>query len=109
MLHGLKESHAAGKQNTFGVKGGLALYRKVGGVTYWILSHHSELNDSGLLMKLLRTNDTQRTLDWGLEEEAKSMPMEAHDKLVRPKVVEVPNGSFFILDSWDDLPLEWYL
>jgi len=65
MLHGLKESRAAGKQNTFGVKGGLTLYRKVGGVKHSILSHHSELQYSGLLMKLLRTNDTQRTLDWG--------------------------------------------
>jgi len=79
------------------------------GVKYWILSHHSELQYSGLLMKLLRLNDTQRTLDWGLEEEAKFMPVEARTGLVRPKVVKVGNGNFFILDSWDDLSPERYL
>ncbi|KAF7562861.1 hypothetical protein G7046_g1271 [Stylonectria norvegica] len=71
MLHGLKESHAVGFQTVLGAKGGLALYRKLGGVKYWLPTHHATLAYAGFLMRLLRVNDTERTLAWAIEEERK--------------------------------------
>lgn len=96
MLHGLKESHTAGWKTTFGVKGGLALYRRLGGVKYWLLSHHSALVYSGIFMWLSRTIDTARTMEWALEEERKTGKQSEQD-LPKPKMVEVENGGCFIL------------
>jgi hypothetical protein len=52
LSHGLKESRAMGKMNTYGATGGLALYRKIGGAKYWVPTHDSELWYSGVLMRL---------------------------------------------------------
>ncbi|KAF4979975.1 hypothetical protein FZEAL_3929 [Fusarium zealandicum] len=96
MLHGLKESHTAGFKTTFGVKGGLALYRRVGGFKYWLLSHSSDLSYAGIFMRLLRTIDTQRTVSWGLEDERKGQEVDG-EELETPQVVQVSNGDSFVL------------
>lgn len=93
MLHGLKESYIGGKQTTFGVKGGLALYRKLGGVKYWVVSHDRLLNYTGMFMRLSRTADTPRTLEWALDQELS-------EKVVRdePDLFRVPNGGCLVLE-----------
>ncbi|KAF5007633.1 hypothetical protein FDECE_6066 [Fusarium decemcellulare] len=98
MLHGLKESHSAGSQTTLGAKGGLALFRKVGGVKHWIPTHSSKLWYNGIIMRLTWTNDTWRTLEWALEEEHKESPdsRDARD-LERPNLHEVANGESTVL------------
>ncbi|KPM41915.1 hypothetical protein AK830_g4679 [Neonectria ditissima] len=96
MLHGLKESHTAAIQTTYGVKGGLALYRRLGGVKYWVLSHNSTLKYSGIFMWLSWTVDTRRTMDWALEEEGKTKG-DGEGELDRPDLVEVDNGGCFVL------------
>ncbi|KAF7558147.1 hypothetical protein G7Z17_g162 [Cylindrodendrum hubeiense] len=98
MLHGLKESHTAWWQTTLGVKGGLAFYRRLGGVKYWLPSHHSSLAYSGIFMRLSRTLDTARTMEWGLNEEKKERG-EGDEELNKPNLVEVENGGCVILES----------
>lgn len=95
MLHGLKESHTLGSQTTLGARGGLELYRKVGGVKYWVLTHHSKLLYGGIFMYLAWTRDTQRTVSWMLQEEQKGDPGSAKNE--KPNVVEVENGGLFVL------------
>jgi hypothetical protein len=99
MLHGLKESRAAGSMNTYGAAGGLALYRHIGGAEYWVLTHHSSLSYSGIFMYLLYVHDTPRTVQWALEQEAKQSPTESQDarKGGTPNVVEVDNGGCLVL------------
>ncbi|CAM1509698.1 Fc.00g000330.m01.CDS01 [Cosmosporella sp. VM-42] len=96
MLHGLKESHTATIQTTLGAKGGLALYRRVGGVKYWMLSHHSRLAYAGIFMRLVWTVDTPHTLDWALLEEGRNVD-EGALQGGNPHVVEVENGGCFVL------------
>ena len=97
MLHGLKESTSAGIQTTLGVRGGLEMYRKVGGVKYWLLSHHSDLSYAGMVMRLLNVTDTNRTLEWGLEDEEKRHGKEFREKGGKPNMVQVENGGSFVL------------
>ncbi|KAG5920592.1 hypothetical protein E4U61_007672 [Claviceps capensis] len=94
MLHGLKESHAGGKQASFGATGGLKLYRMLGEVHYWVVSNDSLLNYTGKFMRLSRTADTPRTLEWALDQEVS-------EKIVRerPSVYKVANGGCLILDA----------
>ncbi|GAO16552.1 uncharacterized protein UV8b_06183 [Ustilaginoidea virens] len=94
MLHGLKESHVGGKQTSFGAKGGLQLYRKLGGVDYWVLSNHSMLNYTGIFMRLSRAADTARTLEWALDQE-----LVEKKAMNKPSVFRVPNGGFLVLDA----------
>ncbi|KAG6115414.1 hypothetical protein E4U14_000879 [Claviceps sp. LM454 group G7] len=94
MLHGLKESHVGGKQASFGATGGLKLYRMLGEVHYWVVSNDSLLNYTGKFMRLSRTADTPRTLEWALDREVS-------EKIVRerPSVYKVANGGCLILDA----------
>lgn len=95
MLHGLKESHTFGSLTTLGAKGGLEIYRKVGGVKYWLLTHHSKLLYGGIFIYLSWTRDTHRTVSWMMEEEQKADPDSAQKE--KPNVVEVDNGGSFVL------------
>ncbi|KAJ4328467.1 hypothetical protein N0V84_001151 [Fusarium piperis] len=95
MLHGLKESHALGTQTTLGAKGGLEIYRKIGGVKYWVLTHHSRLLFGGIFYYLAWIQDTRRTVDWMLKEEQKADPASAEKE--KPNIVEVENGGLFVL------------
>ncbi|RSL41271.1 hypothetical protein CEP53_012861 [Fusarium sp. AF-6] len=95
MLHGLKESFTMGKQTTLGAKGGIEIYRKVGGAKYWVLSHNSKMFFGGIFMHLSRTHDTHRTVGWMLEEEQKGDPDSA--KKEKPNIVDVENGGLFVL------------
>jgi hypothetical protein len=96
LLHGLKESTSlATGQNTFGAKGGLSIYRKVGGVKYWVETHNAPLDYSGIVMKGLRVRDTERTVDWAVEEERNDGQGKGKEK---PNVVSVGNGGVFILE-----------
>jgi hypothetical protein len=95
MLHGLKESHTGGNKTTFGSKGGLGLYRKVGGVDHWVISHSAEMSYSGLIMRVLWTVDTHRSIDWALQEERKNNPESF--QYDRPNVVNVSNGGSKVL------------
>lgn len=98
MLHALKEGYSAWMLNAFGVKAGIALYRKVGGTKYWLPTHNSELLYTGWLRWLININDVERTLDWGLEDEVKTAPPEYGDVPKRPNLVKVGNGESFILE-----------
>ncbi|OAQ61034.1 hypothetical protein VFPPC_02060 [Pochonia chlamydosporia 170] len=91
MLHGMKETYIGGKKTSFGAKSGLELYRKLGGVKYWVLSHDSLLNYSGVFMRLSRTADIPRTLAWALDQEISEKP-------VRPDVYRVQNGRCLVLE-----------
>ncbi|KAL6916581.1 hypothetical protein FSST1_008076 [Fusarium sambucinum] len=95
MLHGLKESHTGGRKTTFGAQGGLGLYRKVGGVDHWVVSHSAEMSYSGLIMRVLWTVDTHRSIEWALEEERKDDPESV--KFKRPNVMTVSNGGSKVL------------
>ncbi|RGP67137.1 hypothetical protein FSPOR_6193 [Fusarium sporotrichioides] len=95
MLHGLKESHTGGKKTTFGAKGGLGLHRKVGGVDHWVVSHSAEMAYSGLIMRVLWTVDTHRSIEWALEEERKNDPNSV--RYERPNVVKISNGGSKVL------------
>lgn len=98
MLHGLKESRVGGKQTSFGAKGGLQLYRKLGHVDYWVLSNHLELNYTGTFMRLSRAADTARTLEWALDQEEEGVGLSEKPARRRPAVCEVPNGGCLVLD-----------
>lgn len=97
MLHGFKESHALGIQTTLGVGGGLKLYRRLGGVKYWVPSHNSVLSYAGVLLRVLRVVDTPRTLDWGLEDEEKRLGKAVQEIGGKPNAVPVENGASFVL------------
>ena len=97
LLHGLKESRAAGLMNTYGAAGGLALYRRIGGAKYWVLSHHAELWYSGFMMRLLWVYDTPRTVQWALDKEARESSKDLAPKGGTPNVVDVGNGGVFVL------------
>lgn len=94
LLHGLKESRAAGSINTYGAAGGLALYRCIGGAKYWVSTHNQELWYSGLVMWALWVYDTRRTLSWALEQEGKGEGKKAD---IVPDFREVGNGKCFVL------------
>lgn len=102
MLHGLKESHTGGKQTSLGAKGGLALYRNLGDVRYWVLANHLLLNYTGVFMRLSRTADTARTLEWALDEEQRRLNAKPSSEKIRtkakPHVVQVTNGECFVLE-----------
>ncbi|KAK8920015.1 hypothetical protein VCV18_008848 [Metarhizium anisopliae] len=95
MLHGNKESHIGGKQTSFGAKGGLGLYRKLGGPKYWVLSHDLPLAYAGIFMRLSRAADTPRTLEWALDHEFLEQGL--HKK--RPDVFKMTNGGCLVLEA----------
>ena len=95
LLHGLKESHAAGLQNTFGAKAGLKLYRAISGARWWVVSHGSELKYSGALMWLLGTKDTMRSLEWALDEERQETELIGG----QPNIADLRNGECLVLTS----------
>ena len=95
ILHGLKESNAAGFKNTYGAESGLALWRKIGGAKYWVPSHDNELWYSGIVMRALWVNDTPRTLDWALDKEGREKVQGG--KGDDPKLVKVENGDSLVL------------
>ncbi|KAH7407072.1 hypothetical protein DE146DRAFT_418499 [Phaeosphaeria sp. MPI-PUGE-AT-0046c] len=90
MLHGLKESWTLNWQTTFGVAGGLQLYRE-SGAKYWISTHNDRLSYGGLVWWL--ANDIFRTLEWGLKQEKRG----EGDVKKEVKVEEVQNGHCLVL------------
>lgn len=97
MLHGLKEGHVMGYKTTSGVAGGLDLYRRLGGVKYWVPTHHSTLAYAGAFMRLMRVIDTPRSLDWGLGDEEKRHGKAVQEIGGKPNVVPIENGASFVL------------
>ncbi|KAM0350661.1 hypothetical protein ACHAPU_003149 [Fusarium lateritium] len=95
MMHGLKESRTGGVLTTYGAKGGLALNRRVGGVEHWVVTHSSELEYTGVFMRVVGTSDTPRTIEWALEEEQKKDP--SIERVELPNFVKVSNGGSTIL------------
>ncbi|KAF5006466.1 hypothetical protein FDECE_7153 [Fusarium decemcellulare] len=95
MLHGLKESHGITGQNKLGAKGGLALYRKIGGAKTWILNHDNDFTYSGAFLWITRTTDLPRSLEWAIEEERKQN--EGSKDLEAPNFVQVDNGGAIVL------------
>ncbi|KAF5679417.1 hypothetical protein FHETE_834 [Fusarium heterosporum] len=94
LFHGLKESYGITGQTTYGAKGGLALYRKIGGTKNWIMTHDSDLSYSGLLLYLVRVRDVPRSLEWALEaERERGEGLEADV----PNICQVPNGGAVVL------------
>ncbi|KAJ7062022.1 hypothetical protein C8F01DRAFT_1136175 [Mycena amicta] len=91
ILHGLKLSYSFGIQTTFGVPGGLALER-LAKPRYWVKTHDAPLIYSGVVMFLGWVTDYFKTLDEGLEMEAKGK-----SKGARPNFVEVAMGDSFVL------------
>jgi hypothetical protein len=97
LMHGLKEGYAGGTMATLGVKSGLALYRRIGGVKYWVQTHHSTLWYSGIIMRTLWVYDTPRTLQWALEKEALDDSVEKREG-GKPSVINVDNGGCLVLE-----------
>lgn len=98
MMATLKEAYSYGDMQSMGVRAGLELYRRIGGATYWVLSHEQRYSYTGLIMRLFATYDVPRTLDWGLEQERKKTPEERRMTLTRPNLVGVENGSCLVLN-----------
>ncbi len=63
ILHGLKESFAMGSRNTLGVAGGLALFETFERPKYWVVSHKSPLECSGIVMRTLFMHDIPRNIE----------------------------------------------
>lgn len=99
MFHNLKDSYAAGTQNTFGAKSGLALYRALGECDYWIASHDGQLSYTGIILRMLFTADKHRTLQWALDEEEAARIVDGKPKLSRRdlKITRVDNGGSLVL------------
>ncbi|KAG7405111.1 hypothetical protein Forpe1208_v014882 [Fusarium oxysporum f. sp. rapae] len=95
MLYGLKESHTGGIQTCYGAKGGLGPHRKVGGVEHWVSTHSSELKYTGILMRLVWTTDTPRTIEWALKKKKKEHPDE--ELSGPPNLIKMPNGGSTVL------------
>ncbi|ROW01921.1 hypothetical protein VMCG_05510 [Cytospora schulzeri] len=93
----LKDSFTLGMRTTLGVAGGLAMER-LAKPRYWVRSHDTVLGYSGVFMRLIGVNDVKRTLDDGLEEEARTQGKtnDEGDKR-RPNLVDVANGECFVL------------
>jgi hypothetical protein len=97
LLHGLHESRAVGTITTMGAEGGLALYRKIGGAKYWVLSTDGALQYSGFIMRAIGVYDTPRTLEWALEKESKNC--DRGEYLYRkPNLIKIDNGGCFVLE-----------
>lgn len=99
MLHNLKDSFAAGAQNTFGAKSGLALYRALDDCDYWIATHDGQLSYTGIILRLLFTADKPRTLEWALAEEEAERIADDKPKVLRrdPTITRVDNGGSLVL------------
>ncbi|RGP81278.1 hypothetical protein FLONG3_422 [Fusarium longipes] len=97
LLHGLKESHGINGVNKLGAKGGLALYRKIGGSKSWILNHDNDFTYSGLFLWVTRTADLPRSMEWALEEERNQK--EGEGELEVPNFVQIGNGGMVILEE----------
>lgn len=97
MLAGLKDSYSFGMRETVGVERSLQLERKAE-PKYWVKSHDLPLRVSGAMMRIRMTKEVIRTLEYGLEEEAKArLKQNKEDDLRKPNLVKVGNGSCFVL------------
>ncbi|KAJ4267246.1 hypothetical protein NW762_003349 [Fusarium torreyae] len=96
MLHGLKESYGIRGVNKLGAKGGLALYRKIGGTKSWILNHDNDFTYSGVWLWISRTTDLPRSIEWALEEERKQN--EGSQGLEVPNFIQIENGGVLVLE-----------
>lgn len=97
MLAGLKDSYTLGMQTTVGVTRSLQLERKAE-PRYWVKSHDLPLRYGGAVMRIRMTSEVIRTLEDGLEEEAKARLKEGQvDGLRKPNFVKVGNGACFVL------------
>lgn len=97
MLAGLKDSYSFGMRETVGVERSLQLERKAE-PKYWVKSHDLPLRVSGAMMRIRMTKEVIRTLEYGLEEEAKARLKENKaDCLRKPNLVKVGNGNCFVL------------
>ena len=94
LMHGLKEGFTAGITTVYGAKGGLALYRKIGGAKYWLTTHNAELSFGAVILRLLGTHDISRTLAWVLKAEGND-DKQRSDK--DPNLVEAENGGCLVL------------
>ncbi|KAM0347349.1 hypothetical protein ACHAPU_004869 [Fusarium lateritium] len=95
LFHGLKENFSITGQTTYGAKGGLALYRKIGGTKNWILTHGSDLSYTGVFQYVARTVDVPRSLEWALEAERERGEGLGEDV---PNAYQVPNGGAVVLE-----------
>lgn len=97
MLAGLKDSYSFGVRETVGVERSLQLERKAE-PKYWVKSHDLPLRVGGAVFRIRMTKEVIRTLEYGLEEEAKARLKENKaDCLRKPNLVKVGNGSCFVL------------
>ncbi|KUI70606.1 hypothetical protein VM1G_06294 [Cytospora mali] len=93
----LKDSFAFGMRTTLGLAGSLELER-LSRPRYWVRTHDSTLLYRGVFMRLIRVNDVSRTLDQGLEEEAKAQGKTKEEgERRRPNFVDVASGECFVL------------
>ncbi|KAF4445553.1 hypothetical protein F53441_10721 [Fusarium austroafricanum] len=96
LLHGLKEGHSAlSGQTKLGAKGGLALYRKIGGAKSWILNHDNDFKYAGLFLWVNYSYDLPRSMEWALEEEQKEY--ERSGDIESPNFIKVGNGGAVVL------------
>lgn len=97
MLAGLKDGYSFWVRETVGVERSLQLERKAA-PKYWVKSHDLPLRVGGAVMRIRMTKEVIRTLEYGLEEEAKARLKETEaDCLRKPNLVKVGNGNCFVL------------
>lgn len=97
MLAGLKDSYTLGMRTTVGVERSLQLERRAG-PRYWVRSHDSLLRYGGAVMRARMQSEVVRTLEYGLEEEAKERMREGEaEGLKRPNLVAAGNGGCLVL------------
>lgn len=95
LFHGLKENYSLGwRKEALGIQAGLALWRRLGGCEYFVVSHDSVLQYSGMLLNLLWVTDVPRTLEWALGLEREKDGKEGE---LRPEPVRVGNGEGLVL------------
>lgn len=98
LLNCLKDNFTLGSHTLLGVAGGLAMER-LARPRYWVRTHDTLLGYSGVFMRLLRVTDVERTLDDGLEEEARAQGKKNDEGHSRPNFVDIGSGESFVLDS----------
>lgn len=97
LLASLKDSFSLGMPTTLGISGSLAMER-LARPRYWIRSHDTALTYRGIFLRLARVIDVERTLDDGLEAEARAHgKTDGEGERRRPNLVDVRSGECFVL------------
>lgn len=93
LLHSLKTNYSRRGQETFGVLGGLELWRPMK-PKYWVQTGDAKLLYWGIVVWLMGVYDVFNTLEWGLQKEAEK---NGGVQGKRPNYFEIDNGDCLVL------------